>query len=55
VDVVTGEIQRFAKKHERRLHQHENVEAIQLLDNMGIVRRLQREREREKEKTFELV
>jgi hypothetical protein len=32
-----------------RLHQHENVETIQLLDNMGIVRRLQRK------KPFELV
>jgi hypothetical protein len=30
VDLVTSEIQRFAQKHERRLHQHENVEAIQL-------------------------
>ena len=29
-------------KHEERLHHHENVEVIQLLDNMGIVRRLQR-------------
>jgi hypothetical protein len=35
-------IQRVAQKHEGRLHQHENVEAIQLLDSMGIVRRLQR-------------
>jgi hypothetical protein len=50
VDVVSGEIQRFAQKQEGRLHQHENVEAIQLLDNMGIVRRLQREK-----KPFELV
>jgi len=36
-------------KHEGRLHHHENAEAIQLLDNMGIVRRLQRK------KTFELL
>jgi hypothetical protein len=49
VDVVSSEIQRFAQKHEGRLHHHENVEAIQLLDNMGIVRRLQRK------KPFELV
>jgi len=49
VDVVSNEIQRFAQKHEERLHHHENVEAIQLLDNMGIVRRLQRK------KPFELV
>jgi len=49
VDVVSSEIQRFAQKHEERLHHHEKVEAIQLLDNMGIVRRLQRK------KPFELV
>jgi hypothetical protein len=42
VDVVCNETQRFAQKHEERLHHHENDEAIQLLDNMGIVRRLQR-------------
>jgi hypothetical protein len=41
-DAVSSEIQRFAQKHEERLRHHENVEAIQLLDNMGIVRRLQR-------------
>jgi len=44
MDIVTSEIQKFAQKHERRLHHHENVEAIQLLDNMGIVRRLQRKK-----------
>jgi hypothetical protein len=49
VDVVSSEIQRFAQKHEERRHLHENFEAIQLLDNMGIVRRLQRK------KPFELV
>jgi len=38
VDVASSEIQRFAQKHEERLHHHENVETIQLLDNMGIVR-----------------
>jgi hypothetical protein len=27
-----------------QLHQHENVKAIQLLDNMGIARRLQRKK-----------
>jgi len=43
VGVVTSEIQRFAQKHERRLHHHENGEDIQHLDNMDIVRRLQRE------------
>ena len=49
VDFVTSEIQRYAQKHEERLHHHENVEAIQLLDNMDIVRRLQRK------KPFDLV
>jgi hypothetical protein len=49
VDVVSSEIQSFAQKHEGRLHQHEKVEAIQLLDDLGVVRRLQRE------KPFELV
>ena len=44
VDVVSSEIQRFAQKHEGRLHHHENVEAIQLLDNTCIVRRLQRKK-----------
>jgi len=42
VDVVSSEIQRFTQKHEGRLHHHhENGEAIQLLDNTCIVRRLQ--------------
>jgi len=49
VDVVSSEIQRFAQKHEGRLHHHENDEAIQLLDNMCIVRRLQGK------KPFELI
>jgi len=44
VDVVSSEIQRFAQKHEGRLHHHEKVEAIQLLDNTCIVRRLQRKK-----------
>ena len=49
VNVVSSEIQMFAQKHEGRLHHHENVEAIQFLDNAGVVRRLQRK------KPFELV
>jgi hypothetical protein len=44
VDVVSSEIQRFAQKHEERLHHHEIVEAIQLLDNTCILRRLQRKK-----------
>jgi hypothetical protein len=47
--MVTAEIKRTAKKHEDRLHQHTNVEAIQLLDNSRVVRRLKRL------KPFELV
>jgi hypothetical protein len=42
VDIVTSEIQSFAQKHEERFHQHENVEAIELLSNMRIARRLQK-------------
>jgi hypothetical protein len=49
VEIVSSEIQKFAKKHEERLHHNENVEDIRLLDNMATVRRLQRE------KPFELV
>jgi hypothetical protein len=49
VDIVTSEIQRFAQKHEGRLHHHEKVDAIQLLENIGIVRTFQRK------KYFELL
>jgi hypothetical protein len=47
--MVTAEIKRTAKKHEDWLHQHTNLEAIQLLDNSRAVRRLKRL------KSFELV
>jgi hypothetical protein len=30
------EIQRIVKKHERRLHQHHNIEMLQLIDNAGL-------------------
>jgi hypothetical protein len=49
VDFVSSEIQMFAQKHEELFHHHVNIEAIQLLDNVDIVRRLQRK------KPFELV
>lgn len=49
VDLVTNIIKKNAEAHERRLHHHVNVEAIQLLDNTDIVRRLKRT------KPFELV
>ena len=42
MDMVTAEIRRYARKHEERLLHHENVEAIQLLDNSELLRRLQR-------------
>jgi len=49
MEMVTAVIRRFARKHEARLHQHVNVDAIQLLDNSALVRRLKRT------KSFELV
>ena len=33
---------RFARNHEERLHHHDNVEAIQLLDNSEFLGRLKR-------------
>jgi len=48
MEMVTAEIRRFAKKHEERLL-HYNVEAIQLLDNSELLRRLKRT------KPFELI
>jgi hypothetical protein len=44
MDVVSSEIQSFVQKHEGRHHHHENVEAVQLLGNTCIVRRLQRKK-----------
>jgi hypothetical protein len=49
MDTVTAEIRRYATKHEERLLHHANVEAIQLLDNSELLRRLKRT------KPFELV
>ena len=45
MEMVTNETGNFAKKHEERILHHVNVEAIQLLDNSELVRRL-------KKKTF---
>jgi hypothetical protein len=47
MEMVRNEIGKFAKKHEERLLHHVSVEAIQLLDNSELVRRLRR-----KKKTF---
>ena len=37
VPTIKEEIKRFAKKHEERLHLHENAEVLQLLDNQYAV------------------
>jgi hypothetical protein len=42
IRMVTAEIKSTAKKHEDWLHQHTNVEGIQLLDNERTVRSLKR-------------
>ena len=42
MEMVTAEIKRFARKHEERLHRHDNVEAIELLDNSALLQRLNR-------------
>ena len=42
MEMVTAEIKMFATKHEERVHHHDNVEAIQLLDNSKLLRRLKR-------------
>jgi hypothetical protein len=42
MEMVTAEIRRFARKHEERLPRHDNVEAIQLLDNSELLGRLRR-------------
>jgi len=52
MEMVTNETGKFAKKHEERLPHHVDVEAIQLLDNSELVRRLKRI---EKKEPFELV
>jgi hypothetical protein len=49
IEMVTEEVRRFARKQEERLLNHDNVEAIQLLDNGELTRRLRRT------KPFELV
>jgi hypothetical protein len=51
LDVATVDSvnKQYVQRHEQRLHRHINVEAVQLLHNDGLVRRLQRT------KPFELV
>ena len=49
VETVDSIIKKYAQSHEQRLQQHINVQAVQLLNNDGLVRRLKRT------KPFELV
>jgi hypothetical protein len=42
IDTVDKQIKTYARKHEDRLHQHANVEALQILENSDIVRRFKR-------------
>jgi hypothetical protein len=49
METVDSVIRKYAQSHEQRLHRHINVEALQLLNNGGLVRRLKRT------KPFELV
>jgi hypothetical protein len=44
MEMVTNEIGKFAKKHEKRLLHYVNVAAIQLLDNSELIRRLKRKK-----------
>ena len=47
--MVLDEMKCFAAKYEQRLYKHQNSEVLRLLDNLGLVPRLQRR------KPFELV
>ena len=42
VETVDSVIKMYAQSHEQRLQRHINVEALQLLNNDGLVRRLKR-------------
>ena len=45
MEMVTNEIRKFAKKHEKRHLHHVNVEEIQLLDDSELVRRIKKKTE----------
>jgi len=49
VETVDSVIKKYVQSHEQRLQRHINVEALQLLNSDGLVRRLKRT------KPFELV
>jgi hypothetical protein len=42
VETVDSVIKKYAQSHEQRLQRHISVEALQLLNNYGLVRRLKR-------------
>jgi hypothetical protein len=42
METVNQTISKIARCHEQRLHQHVNIEALQLLDNTNLTRRLKR-------------
>jgi hypothetical protein len=42
MEMFKAEIQRFARNYEERLHHRVDVEAVQLLDNSELLRRLKR-------------
>jgi hypothetical protein len=42
VETINSVIKKYVQLHEQRLHRHTNVEALQLLDNGDLVRRLHR-------------
>jgi predicted component of type VI protein secretion system len=42
IATIRQEIQRFAERHERRLHGHVNTEVLHLLDNTNLNRTLKR-------------
>uniref|UniRef100_A0A0K8T2N3 RNA-directed DNA polymerase from transposon X-element n=2 Tax=Lygus hesperus TaxID=30085 RepID=A0A0K8T2N3_LYGHE len=42
VEMVTEIIAKYARKHEHRLHKHENLEMLNVLNNEGELRRLKR-------------
>jgi hypothetical protein len=42
METVTNETGKFAKKHEERLLHYDKFEAIQLLDNSELVRKLKK-------------
>lgn len=42
IETVAGKIKKMARKHEVQLHDHLNIEAIQVLDNSEVIWRLKR-------------